>query len=261
MNYKFCPNCGQKLNITDKFCSNCGAKQLAMQSDENVNDANGLSGRDDLSDSPHDVENDSQRNGQELVDHSYPDEKRQDQKIGAQSLHQYAQQDVSDQNDKPEQFYQSPASVQGQQFQQQRQEERRSWRPYNESGQPGFFNSFNIFCSSFSNVNKCMGRADFWWGELGLSLISYLIMACIYLAVLITVPNEIGSYAYSVIYIIFNVIIAVVGITAVIDRLHDTGHSGWNYCWSLTVIGAFYVLYLLFQPTNWNEKRWIRINE
>ncbi len=37
MDYKFCPNCGQKLKITDQFCSNCGTKQPEVNQNKNVN--------------------------------------------------------------------------------------------------------------------------------------------------------------------------------------------------------------------------------
>lgn len=40
------------------------------------------------------------------------------------------------------------------------------------------------------------------------------------------------------------------GLAVTTRRLHDVGKSGWNQLWNLTLIGAFYVLYLVLQPTN-----------
>ena len=44
-------------------------------------------------------------------------------------------------------------------------------------------------------------------------------------------------------------------------RLHDVGKSGWHQLWSLTIIGAFWVLYLLLQPSQYGENRFGRESE
>ncbi|MBQ6245417.1 MAG: DUF805 domain-containing protein [Kiritimatiellae bacterium] len=49
---------------------------------------------------------------------------------------------------------------------------------------------------------------------------------------------------------ILNLALFMPGLAVTVRRLHDVGKSGWNYLWCLTVIGAFYVLYLVLQPTN-----------
>ena len=40
-------------------------------------------------------------------------------------------------------------------------------------------------------------------------------------------------------------------------RLHDTGHSGWNQLWGLTIIGALFpLLYWLCQPSQTDANRY-----
>ena len=46
------------------------------------------------------------------------------------------------------------------------------------------------------------------------------------------------------------------GLAVVTRRLHDSDHSGWNQLWSLTGIGAFYVLYLLLKPTGTERNKY-----
>jgi uncharacterized membrane protein YhaH (DUF805 family) len=48
---------------------------------------------------------------------------------------------------------------------------------------------------------------------------------------------------------LFDLAVLIPGIAVGVRRLHDTGHSGWNLLWGLTIIGLLYVLYLYVQPT------------
>ena len=43
---------------------------------------------------------------------------------------------------------------------------------------------------------------------------------------------------------IFNLVCIIPSISVTVRRLHDVNKSGWNMLWALTIIGAFYVLYL-----------------
>lgn len=264
MDYKFCPNCGQKLKITDQFCSNCGTKQPEVSQNNNVN--NQVLNNEEKTDG--EGSNDYYKENQTLYDIN--NEKSDvsesfnghlDNQVNLQEQNQSKQTDFV-RKTSPNYYMAHSSSIDhNQQFSQQNQRRSENEQYYNESKNPGFLNSFNIFCSSFGNINKCMGRADFWWGYLGMTLISYLVMICCWLLFLLMNPGEDVSYTFGVIYLVFSIIIGLITFTAIVDRLHDTGHSGWNYCWIFTGIGGIYLLYLLCLPTNQNEKRWVRINE
>ena len=43
---------------------------------------------------------------------------------------------------------------------------------------------------------------------------------------------------------IFSIVTLIPSLSLSIRRLHDVNKSGWNLLWILTIIGAFYVLYL-----------------
>jgi uncharacterized membrane protein YhaH (DUF805 family) len=46
------------------------------------------------------------------------------------------------------------------------------------------------------------------------------------------------------------------GLAASIRRLHDTNHSAHELWWYLTIIGAFWVLYLLVKPGNAGQNKY-----
>ena len=43
---------------------------------------------------------------------------------------------------------------------------------------------------------------------------------------------------------IFGLLVSIPSLSLTVRRLHDVNKSGWNMLWILTLIGAFYVLYL-----------------
>ena len=79
-------------------------------------------------------------------------------------------------------------------------------------------------------------------------------------SMLLAVDEELGMYLGGLLWIVLAIFCVYVSLVTIVQRLHDTGHSGWNWIWCLTGIGGIYVLFLLCQPTNWNEQRWVRVN-
>ena len=121
---------------------------------------------------------------------------------------------------------------------------------YNETSKPGLIPSTKLFFNDIFTVNKCMGRADFWWSCLGVNILFALIE-------LILISLNGFTMALKLIFDLM----WLLTIPSYIRRLHDVGKSGWNYLWFLTGIGAFYVIYLLIKPTNWASTQWPRIKE
>lgn len=248
MDYKYCPECGQKLEKDDIFCPNCGTKQPDMVTNYKVekgHDKNSF------------VENNQA--AAKLTEIKERDETNQNNKKERENELQpnYLEsvQTKSKINNRQE-YHQQPVSMLDAARYQSRNNE---WHPYNESVKPGISQSFNLWLKAFDRVNNCMGRADFWWGYFAIFLINFLIILCTGLIVLL-IGNDTGIIVGYTIYFLNSLIVSIWVAISSMERLHDTGHSGWNYWWILTGIGGIYVIYLLCQPTNWNEKRWVRIN-
>ncbi|WJK30321.1 DUF805 domain-containing protein [Limosilactobacillus reuteri] len=132
---------------------------------------------------------------------------------------------------------------------------------YNGSGNPGLIRSTKLWLKTVFHANQCMGRADYWWGYLGLTIIG-LIISLIYdisLPANVYYPSTL-TFIMAIIFFTYTLLFAVLNIFATVQRLHDAGHSGYNWLWCLTGIGVIYVLILIVQPTNWNYTTFPRNN-
>lgn len=299
MDYKYCPQCGKKLAIDVRFCPNCGTKQPLIDSSTNgsttrttgghsvqektaLNKVKSTSKQETSAkiQSREEYKSESSALNRETNDqtgsgpYSHKQENNhrgvdnfkdsQNQKHDNATVNNAGS---ADQTGPHEQFYQQVPnndSINSSSPNQNVIFSNTTWLPYNQSGRPGLINSFNIWLKLFRNTNGCMGRADFWWGYLAFIILYWLIIFCVAVGVLAFDSSDnvtaLLAGPGNVIFWISTFIFNLYGIVATVERLHDTGHSGWNYCWSFTGIGSFYVLYLLVQPTNWNEKRWRRTN-
>lgn len=317
MDYKFCPECGQKLAKDARFCPNCGTKQPDIEINEQASPAPDAkpsssvqapdsssaqassTNEQPVTAQPHleDIkvqpspemlarmgmpasEKKASNSATASADSSQPEVGQQAE--SEQSVHQASAQAASD-HASQQQFYQQAGQNQNQsrnnqqeQFYQQGQQQggpqpspnqyqqsyQQGWRPYNETGQPSLMNSFSLWMHSLGQTNKCMGRADYWWGYLAFLLLYWCaeLLVFIVAALLLTVDQDLGTYVAGILGTLVVAFSAYVSIVTMVQRLHDTGHSGWNWLWCLTGIGGIYVLFLLCQPTNWNEQRWVRVN-
>ncbi len=102
-----------------------------------------------------------------------------------------------------------------------------------------------------------MGRADFWWGYLAMRIIEVPLDWLLLLALLVTEQSTVGIL-FLVLNCILSMVFSIWVTLATIERLHDTDHSGWNFLWFFTGIGAIWVIILLCQPTNQYAARWPR---
>ena len=100
------------------------------------------------------------------------------------------------------------------------------------------------FVLALKNWNKFKGRAnrsEFWYFTL-----FYLIFGAITYFIDISFlgwdpmdPTSIG-----ILQTAYNLVLLIPSFSVTIRRLHDVNKSGWNILWILTIIGAFYVIYL-----------------
>lgn len=255
MDYKFCPECGTKLAKNTRFCPNCGTKQpdIDLQDDDHSTKNDLFEENKQFSNSKKQLSDNKQEGSKQQPDFSqynFGSHKNSQQQVNQQSY----------QNSQQQQQFNRQAY---QNSQQQYQNHDNDWRPYNQSEHPSLTNSFNLWMRAWNNANGCMGRADFWWGYLATGIIMTLLYCCVLLftSIVADTPNltTIGIIIY-IIYLIISIPYAVLLLIVIMERLHDTGHSGWNILWYLTGIGAFYVIYLLCLPTNWDQTQWVRKN-
>ena len=100
------------------------------------------------------------------------------------------------------------------------------------------------FKLAFINWNKFKGRAnrsEFWYFNLFYFILSIILY---YIDVSFLGYNPTDPTSIGISQSIFGLVVLIPSISLTVRRLHDVNKSGWNMLWILTLIGAFYVLYL-----------------
>jgi uncharacterized membrane protein YhaH (DUF805 family) len=104
-------------------------------------------------------------------------------------------------------------------------------------------NAFELFILSWKRYFDFEGvstRREYW-----LTYVVYLLIALAF-----TVMTEILFFyaigdILAILYAGYAIAAVIPQLSIMVRRLHDTGVSGWNYLWFLTIIGGIYVIYLL----------------
>tara|TARA_B100000674_G_C37925474_1_gene955352 strand:- start:334 stop:765 length:432 start_codon:yes stop_codon:yes gene_type:complete len=97
---------------------------------------------------------------------------------------------------------------------------------------------FNYYTMAFQRISDFQGvsnRPEYWYFTLWNVIFALTIM-------LIFGEGSIPDVVYSI-------AVLIPGIALAIRRMHDVDKSGWHLLWTLTGIGAFWVLYLACQPS------------
>lgn len=99
-----------------------------------------------------------------------------------------------------------------------------------------------------------MNRANYWWAQLGLFLMSFIISFVVGFFGGLT--NYSNLYFFLLFFAsVYYVIIAIGGISASIRRLHDTGKSGWLFLLNLIPLIGYIALIILYcQPSIMKEE-------
>lgn len=115
-----------------------------------------------------------------------------------------------------------------------------------ESADIGFFESYVLMWKRYFDFEGTSTRKEFWY--------PYLINLGIGLAYQVALES-IFDYtllgALVLIYVIYVIANFFPSLALMVRRLHDTGVSGWNYLWFLTIIGGVYVIYLLARESKY----------
>ncbi|MDR2006924.1 MAG: DUF805 domain-containing protein [Acidaminococcales bacterium] len=95
------------------------------------------------------------------------------------------------------------------------------------SAERNIFDNFVYVFKNFADFSGRASRAEYWYFTLA-SIIMQLVLGII----------------SAELYFIYCVIAIIPGIAVSVRRLHDVGKSGWWLLICLTIIGAFYIIYL-----------------
>ena len=113
------------------------------------------------------------------------------------------------------------------------------------SGQGMSFGQAISTCfSKYAVFKGRASRSEYWWFFLFTLLVGWAAMA-------VAAVTEQQS-----IYYLFNAVVFLPSISAMIRRLHDTNRSGWWYWIVLTIVGAFFLLYWLIKKGDENPNNY-----
>jgi len=112
------------------------------------------------------------------------------------------------------------------------------------------------FISVFTNWKNFSGRAcrsEFWYFQLSITLITWLLM----------IPEVLThTYNYEIAYgpisLLFTFICIIPIISVTSRRLQDRGISGWWQLSYFTIVGIFVILILCILPAKEDENKWGR---
>ena len=100
------------------------------------------------------------------------------------------------------------------------------------------------FILAFKNWNKFKGRSNrlkFWYFTLFYFIVGTILY---FLDVSFLGFNPLDPTSTGVLQTIYGLVVLIPSLSVTVRRLHDVNKSGWNILWILTIIGAFYVIYL-----------------
>ena len=115
-----------------------------------------------------------------------------------------------------------------------------------ESADIGFFESYVLMWKRYFDFEGTSTRKEFWYPyliNLGIGLAYQVALVSIFDLTLLG--------ALVLIYGIYVIANFFPSLALMVRRLHDTGVSGWNYLWFLTIIGGVYVIYLLARESKY----------
>lgn len=136
-------------------------------------------------------------------------------------------------------------------------------QPYNESPAPGLGPSTKLYFQDLFHINKRLGRADYWWGTLGIFLLNFPLSVAFSfflnsLSSDYTGQSVIAPMVILLLFATYYLVMSIAAITAMVRRLHDIGMSG--LCWLLYLVpflGALILFGLACQPSKQRYNRFL----
>jgi len=101
-----------------------------------------------------------------------------------------------------------------------------------------FVDALKVCVRKYADFDGRASRSEYWWFYVWINLIAIPFMV-LDLVVLFVLGIEIPIFGT-----LFQLAYLIPSLSVLWRRLHDSGKSGLNVLWVLTIIGAFYVFYL-----------------
>ncbi|KRM05504.1 MAG: zinc-ribbon domain-containing protein [Liquorilactobacillus ghanensis] len=129
----------------------------------------------------------------------------------------------------------------------------------NESSRPGLIISTKLMIHDIFTISKRMGRADYWWGFLGLNLLS--VAAGIIIGTLLSLVQMLDPQLtwtlYRLLLSAWLTFIYITVTTAQIRRLHDCEWSGWLILAKfIFFVGDIFIIYAMLQPQSVTQSKY-----
>lgn len=127
---------------------------------------------------------------------------------------------------------------------------------WNESEKPGPISSTKLYFQDMFVGAKRMGRADFWWGLLGVTILSIVLMTIFgFLMNFLSLKSFYWSAVMGVAFAMTFGYYLIAIYTATIRRLHDRNmHGWWILLYVVPIIGEILVIILTILPQKDNSK-------
>ena len=93
-----------------------------------------------------------------------------------------------------------------------------------------FFESVSVCFSKYANFDDRASRSEYWWFYLFCILLQWIMYILGFISGGDTEGADILSGLASLVIIVPSLAVGA-------RRLHDTGKSGWNQLWAITIIG------------------------
>ncbi len=98
----------------------------------------------------------------------------------------------------------------------------------------------NVVLNNYANFNGRARRSEYWY-----FILVQIILAIIAMIIDSALGLTIAPLPYGAFYIIVTLGLFIPALAVFVRRLHDVGKSGWWILIYFTIIGVFYLLYLL----------------
>ncbi|MDE6683037.1 MAG: DUF805 domain-containing protein [Muribaculaceae bacterium] len=117
--------------------------------------------------------------------------------------------------------------------------------------QVSFGDAISRACNKYCCFTGRASRSEYWWFVLFVAIVGWGI------GIVFGLTFGTDSFAYQTIAGVWNLAVLLPTLGLVFRRLHDTGRSGWNWCWSfLPVVGWIILLIYLCQDSQMVENKY-----
>lgn len=191
---KQCKKCQQEIPVNSNFCYHCGADQAQFYTLNTPKDADEQ--MDDAKQAPNDeADTQMEQLGKQLLGSNYDELKQSYQEV------------VQEEEKRQAELQKLKGKV----------------TQANENDHPNLLDSTKLYLKDWFNINKRMGRADFWWGFLGMFVV--IVGFSVLLSLVVQVVNQVNpsfaTFLFNFAVRVFIGFMIIANTSALIRRFRD----------------------------------------